>query len=257
MVIWRGATPRFAAQRLLDSCILCLPSRGMRWRDGEEWTICPADSAVMIDPLASADAMDGVHGQDIALLLPRQLATWWPHDRAAISLLGPAHGFAALMQLAGGLLDQELDLSPPQARLAGRAVFEWLTAVLGAGPERRTSVAERRGASLVERMADHIDRHLADPLDASTLCDALGCSRSVLYRAAGPVGGVAVFVTQRRLSALYARLNDPAERRTVSALARDCGFNDAAGFSRIFRRHFGRTATEVRRHSLARRATDE
>lgn len=254
IVLWRGATPCCIDPRLLDAYILCLPAQDLGWQNASELSSCPANGAVLIDPLASADVADLVYGQDMVLLLPRRLATSWSHERAGISVLGPVPGLAAVTCLVRGLLERNLSLSPAQMSLLGRAVLECLTAVLGAGPEGRTSVAERRGASLLERLADHIDTHLADQLDVSALCEALACSRSVLYRATGPVGGVAVFITQRRLSALYKRLIDPAEHRTVAALARNCGFRDSSGFSRTFKRHFGRTATELRRSRLSLRS---
>ena len=105
-------------------------------------------------------------------------------------------------------------------------------------------------ATLALRAKRYIRQHLSAPLDVPGICDALGVSRSRLYRAFERDGGVAKYVTAARLKRVYRLLSDPAERAPISQLAAAHGFPEGAHFSRLFRRAFGHTPQEVRRRSI-------
>lgn len=86
-----------------------------------------------------------------------------------------------------------------------------------------------------------VDARLLDPdLCAETLTTALGLSRSSLYRAFRPVGGVQAYIRQRRLEnardVLAARVGP---HPTVSEVAHSHGFASDSHFSRAFRKTFG------------------
>jgi len=89
--------------------------------------------------------------------------------------------------------------------------------------------------------AQLIEARLLDPdLDAAVLVQALGLSRSSLYRAFQPVGGVNAWIRQRRLE--HARdllANRTGPRPTVGEVAQICGFASDSHFSRAFRKAFG------------------
>jgi AraC-like DNA-binding protein len=113
-----------------------------------------------------------------------------------------------------------------------------------------TAVAPKPSdAALRLRAARFVRRNLARPLDAQSLCDAIGVSRSTLYRAFESEGGVARFVTAERLKRLHRLLADPAERGSIARLAAAHGFADNAHFSRLFKRSFGYSPQELRRRS--------
>ena len=86
-----------------------------------------------------------------------------------------------------------------------------------------------------------IEVRLLDPtLDAGVLMQALGLSRSSLYRAFQPVGGVNAWIRQRRLE--HARdllANRAGLRPTVAEVGQACGFASDSHFSRAFRKAFG------------------
>lgn len=95
-------------------------------------------------------------------------------------------------------------------------------------------------AEMVEA-ARLVDERLLDPdLGAESLMTALGLSRSSLYRAFRPVGGVQAYIRQRRLEnardVLAARTGP---RPTVGEVAHSHGFASDSHFSRAFRKVFG------------------
>ncbi|WP_420137000.1 AraC family transcriptional regulator, partial [Sphingomonas sp.] len=115
---------------------------------------------------------------------------------------------------------------------------------------RAAAVRTAREEELASRIRAYIDRHLGDELDVATLCAALGVSRSNLYRVFGAQGGVLRQVQMRRLKRMEKLLSDPAEGRSIAALAHATGFRDKSHFSRIFRKAFGVTPHEFRTAAL-------
>lgn len=106
---------------------------------------------------------------------------------------------------------------------------------------RRTYVAR------INRVTDHIDRHLAEPLDLATLASVAHFSAWHFHRVFQSMTGetLADRVRRRRLEVAAARLQrDPPE--PVLAVAFEVGFASAAVFARAFRGHFGVTPTAWR-----------
>ena len=102
-------------------------------------------------------------------------------------------------------------------------------------PDRLAAISD----ALRARIERHVDENLADHrLDTAAICKALNLSRSTLYRTVG-TGGIASLVRERRLQAVHDRLRSPVEQRSISQLAYDHGFTDAAHFGSAFRRRYG------------------
>jgi AraC-like DNA-binding protein len=59
------------------------------------------------------------------------------------------------------------------------------------------------------------------------------------------------WINQLRVDAVRARLDDPAEARTLLDIAYDCGFTAKSTFNSAFKRRVGRTPSEYRRAALA------
>lgn len=100
----------------------------------------------------------------------------------------------------------------------------------------------------INRVFDHIDAHLADPLDLDALAGVANFSRWHFHRLFHALTGetVADRVRRRRLEVAAGRLL----ARPVAAaadVAMDVGFTSAAVFTRAFRAHFGVTPTAWRR----------
>lgn len=153
-------------------------------------------------------------------------------------------GAAAWDLLAGcvrDLLGDAVPLDAAQAGLIGDALLDLVRAAL-AGSDLAAPPPSRNQRSLLDTVIAAIDRALGEEIDAAWLCRALGCSRSALYRAAAPAGGVSALVVERRLLAVHRLLGDADEQRSVAQLAIACGFADANQLNRRFKRRFGATA---------------
>ena len=124
-----------------------------------------------------------------------------------------------------------------------QAVLELVAVLAGAG-EGGLSVAYRAAARAF------IEENITDPaLSAGDIAAGTGISErhlSRLFAAAGT--SVPKHILARRLDAAYSVLATTTELRTADVAAR-CGFTSAAYFSQTFRRRFGVTAGEVRRHA--------
>ena len=100
----------------------------------------------------------------------------------------------------------------------------------------------------INRVTDHIDSHLAEPLDLATLASVAHFSAWHFHRVFQAMTGetLADRVRRRRLEVAATRLLlVPPE--PVLAIALDVGFGSAAVFTRAFSAHFGVTPTVWRR----------
>jgi AraC-like DNA-binding protein len=79
------------------------------------------------------------------------------------------------------------------------------------------------------------------------LLGEFGITRSTLYRLFEPLGGVAAYITERRLRYAFRQMTDPLEQHLrVSQLAFDLGFSHPSAFTRAFRGFFGMSPKDVR-----------
>ena len=96
-------------------------------------------------------------------------------------------------------------------------------------------------------MRRYLDENLSDPeLGVASLCAAFGASRATIYRDFADEGGVARFVTRRRLERAFRDLGSgPPDRGRVRRVAERWGFACPYHFSRAFRRQFDLRPSEV------------
>ena len=190
-----------------------------------------------------------------SLLIPRR------HVPAA--LLHPdGHGLilgrdTAAGRLIGGhiriLVDMVGGLDETQRQAGVRAALLMTARAMG---DERPLAPEARAAlrlGLRWRAERLISRNPLDPeLSADALAKACGGSRATLYRAFDEDGGVHRFIQQRRLEhahqALWRR-----DRQSVCDIAYGHGFPSQPHFSRVFRRHFGYSPSDV--HPATARVT--
>jgi len=97
-------------------------------------------------------------------------------------------------------------------------------------------VRSRRKAAL-----DYIDAHFGnEQLGPDEIAEAAHLSRASLYRLLAAEGGIRVVLLKRRLDeALRLLLADNKDERSLTEVAKRCGFGGTSQFSRAFRARFG------------------
>jgi AraC-like DNA-binding protein len=132
------------------------------------------------------------------------------------------------------------------------AVRAMVAAAVSPSAERIALAGRQIDLGRMERVRQAVRRHLRTPmLEPKTLCRLVGMSRSNLYRLFDDTGGVARYIQRQRLLAAHAVLSDPVTTTPISMIAEDLCFADASTFSRMFRREFGHSPSEVRSAALA------
>jgi AraC-like DNA-binding protein len=105
-------------------------------------------------------------------------------------------------------------------------------------------------AARLEAIIAGINRHLVNPdLSPAWLGAKLGISERYVHRLMSKAGlGFTRAVREKRLERARLMLQARGARnRPIVDIAYAAGFNDLANFNRVFRQHFGRTPSEVRR----------
>ncbi len=86
----------------------------------------------------------------------------------------------------------------------------------------------------------YVERHLGDrDLSVVRVSRRFAISPRTLHNLFAAGESFAATVRRLRLERCAARLSDPADRATITAVAAAYGFEDPTSFSRAFRRHFG------------------
>jgi AraC-like DNA-binding protein len=124
-----------------------------------------------------------------------------------------------------------------------------LRSALRAELDRADTIATRRRAAV-----EYMRANLANPgLTAERIADALFISRRRLYQLFDDGDGVSGRLRSLRIDRAKELLGDPAlAERGIGELSRQCGFANAAHFSRTFRKVAGETPKEYRDRLLNR-----
>jgi AraC-like DNA-binding protein len=103
----------------------------------------------------------------------------------------------------------------------------------------RTEISAAQSILFLEARRQIELRHGEQGLTAIDIAASLGCSRAHLYRAfLAHAASFAVMMRQMRLEKARALLR-ARRRRSIAAIAYDCGYGDVASFGRAFRARFG------------------
>lgn len=229
----------------LDHYVLYLPlQRGLAGGNGLRVRV---QDVVVLD-LAQPAAFGMAAGEGLSLVIPRVVV---PHAK------GQLHGLRLCRQSTmGGLLGRLLaSLAVAAPRLTEddcTRLTEPLLHVIAAclasavtDPALVVPDAETLGRRARRYIEGNLQR---DDLTPAVVAKALGTSRSQLYRAFEPFGGVARYLLQRRLRRCLLALGEPANAgRRIGDLAYVYGFTDEGHFSKAFRKAFGLSPRAARR----------
>jgi AraC-like DNA-binding protein len=133
-------------------------------------------------------------------------------------------------------LADHLTVSEAEAATEGIVALTTACARARMATDEADHVKSRRRAAL-----DYIEAHLADAqLGPDEIAEAANVSRASLYRLLAAEGGIrAILLTRRLDESLRLLLADSKEERSLTEIAKCCGFGGTSQFSRAFRMRFG------------------
>lgn len=112
---------------------------------------------------------------------------------------------------------------------------------------RASEASRAEYVARVNRVMDHVERNLEQPLSLATLADVAQLSRYHFHRIFGAMVGETLhgFVQRLRVERAATMLvANPKE--SITTIALDCGFSSSATFARAFKEAFGMSATQWR-----------
>ena len=224
---------------------------GVVRQDGRDALLQPGDFA-LYDSTRPYELAFGGDFQQIVLMLPGSQLRTMVRDTASLtaSPVSGREGAGHLMITMLQTLRRDIDsLQPASAAAVANGVVDILVAGLHTLPAAsRQGVSDLTGYHLA-RIRRLIDRRLSDPrLSIATIAAELQLSIGHIHRLfQNEAMPLAHYIWNRRLEACQRDLLDPARAgHSIAEIAFSHGFNDAAHFSRSFRRRFGVTAREYR-----------
>ncbi|WP_245424276.1 AraC family transcriptional regulator [Methylovirgula sp. 4M-Z18] len=147
----------------------------------------------------------------------------------------------------GSLENRLVDMGPEELAQAGRATVDLIAASIQPLHKRLQEALGAIDTVLFERANVYIQSHLANPdLAPEDLMQAIGVSRSNLYRAFEHVGGVSRHIQSCRLLAARSALRRGGR---IQDIAYNHGFSSGTVFARAFRREFGYSPSKARDRS--------
>jgi AraC-like DNA-binding protein len=213
---------------------------------------------VQILDLTQSNITQAAPSGTVAIVVPRETldqALPAPGDLHGLILRGHSGMGGLLGDYMRSLVARADSMTVAEAPLVAQATTDMIVACFQSTAE----TTERARAAIDQTMRQRIQRHIAAHLDspalqAEALCTEFRISRSQLYRLFEPVGGVARYIQEQRLTRACAELCNPAhDHRRIYEIAFSLGFSSEAHFSRVFRATFGLSPSDVRAHALAAR----
>jgi AraC-like DNA-binding protein len=159
-------------------------------------------------------------------------------------------GLRLLSTYIGGLIDESELNSADAARLVVTQIYDLAALIMGATRDA-AEIAKGRGLRVARLRAIKADiaEKLAGPnLSVQAVAMRQGVSPryvQILFEEEGTT--FSQYVIGQRLARAYRLLTDPRfADRSITSVAFDVGFGDLTYFSRVFRRCYGGTPSEVR-----------
>ena len=226
-------------------------------REGSRSVVLKAGDAVLWDGLQPTDIEIVESFYKRTLLLPRErVLALCPRlsDVRAMPALDGSGPARLLVRYVNALVAELPGLEPAARMSAADAALELLRAAVE--PSLPTSRSATREAMRSE-IRRYIRTHMQDPaLDPASIARAYSISVRALHALFEDAdASVASLVRSERLARCAEDLQR-ANAGSVTEIAFRWGFCDAAHFSRVFKRAFGSTPSEVRRAASLRAASE-
>jgi AraC-like DNA-binding protein len=200
------------------------------------WTVCDGGRAFGIDFEQSARCL--------LILVPRSQCAGWL--AAADMLAATALPASGPVQIARTILTSLMKVPTALDGRSERALHDSMVALIGHAldgeMERRgLSAQASRSVDFARVRAYVLDRIADQALTVERVAAAFGMSRRSLYKVFAPAGVTPhSFIQNAKLERASALLSDPGWRHApIVRIAEQCGFADAAHFSRAFHAHHG------------------
>lgn len=238
-------SPKRVARNGFDHFTVQLALRGSFWVTtvhGEREVEPGALALIDMTQWMRTDAPDA---EIITLSVPREHFDATGEARRLHGAVLPPGRAVLLKDFILSCLRNEALLGPADSPRIERVAID----LLGLALSDRSSIEQAQpetSADIVcrSRAKAFIDAHLGVTPDE--VARAVGRSRSSLYRAFEPVGGIAEFIQTRRLARLRRVLGRVDDTRKISEMIYDCGFANNSHGTRLFKAAFGITPGDYR-----------
>lgn len=232
-----------------DILVVCYVSGHFDYRIGKTQRHVGTGEFAVFD-LSQAASIEAPFVDNVSLAISRRRL------EAIFPLIDSAHGLVVpigpLSTVLRGLTEQVIavgaSLQSSEARPIADALILLVGAILEAGSQSKAASGASTGAVSLAALKAAIERKLTDPaLGPQSLLDEFAMTRSTLYRAFEPLGGVSAYINERRLRHAFRLMTDSAQQNLrVSQLAFELGFSHASAFTRAFKAQYGLTPKEIR-----------
>ncbi|RYC30095.1 helix-turn-helix domain-containing protein [Lichenibacterium minor] len=241
-------TPAMVRGDGLDHIVLHLSASPMLARSGDD-DIAVHGGAVSVNDLARPLRRAAAPDLDsVSVVLSRDLVASVLPDTDALHGAVLGQGAGALLRAHMRALAENAHLITREAAAAtARGTAELLAASILSTPDAAERAREPIQAAALVRAKRYIDAHIAAvDLTPDSIARGVGVSRATLFRAFAPLGGVAAYVQDRRLTLVRRSLARRLKSETVGEIGYRFGFRSDVHLSRAFRRRFGMAPSDVR-----------
>ena len=232
-----------------------------RVRQGAQESVVPAGSFFVVDTARPYEMHFEHDFELLSFRVPRERLM--PLVRSPQRLLARAmDGRLGVARVATGYMQSLVEAGPDLPDAAFSTLAEQLCELVAASAREcdttNQGVTEAANQAFAQQARVWISQHVADPcLNATALAQRFGVSVRYVHKAFASGGhSVGDIIRQMRLTHCAEDLNNPSDRRNVSAIAERWGFRDGAHFSKLFAAAYGQPPSRYRQaqRGAARRA---
>jgi AraC-like DNA-binding protein len=243
-------TPERIRSRSLDHWMITLVQSGSMVTHTEREQVTTAAGEMQIGSLGRSFTGSYSKSRMLVLFIPRdfsfETSAKLSSPQLAVVRSGLGRLFSDYLRNVARRLPTLTQDQLPELAVATRSM---MLACLSPSADHFDAAEGPIASTLRERARRFIQSRLLDQnLSSECLRRELAVSRTRLYGLFEPFGGVMHYIQHRRLLEAYAALSDPTDDRPIFQIAEERFFNDGAQFSRAFKRAFGESPSEVRKH---------